>query len=248
MSVLILLVPGMLIAVGQAAAALSVLLLFPSLVYTSQLASATTRSTRFRQRFRWACLVGGFAYLGAWVAGLQGSESFADAVLGATFSAVGLVYCFIVDLLTPSSNVDGAVSDGKDSAPELFAIHESGELPEGVHCDPLKGILGMPVSTGSLTALVYEGKTKKEKMRVVYSVEDDLRRSDPKRTPEVSPLVDVIRSQENGDSGSAREKALLVGTLLFAGAVALARCPRRNETASVKEVLTQRTARRRATK
>lgn len=160
--------------------------------------------------------------MGFWIEGLHESKYFADVLLGATFCVVGLVYCFIVDFLTPSSKGGRVVSDEQLDDVELVAMLETGTLPEGVYFDLLKGISGMPTSMGTFTVLVHEAKTEKEAMRVTYRVDDDFSKSGNNNGTGNPTHVDVNCSEENNNSGSATGKALQVGGILLAGSTAVA--------------------------
>ncbi|MDQ0147313.1 hypothetical protein [Pseudarthrobacter niigatensis] len=206
MTLLILTIPAILIFTGNPDPALGALLLFPSLAYTSQLASASMRSARFRHWFRWLCLLGGIGYLFLWVIGLQGTKYFTDALLAATLGGVGLLYCFIVDLLTPSSN-EGRVQEA--DRPNWIASHETGKLPQGVQFDPLDGISGMPASPGIVTVIVHEANTGMRVRKLIYSVYDLSKQAPQNTTVSLSTsasnaAADVEPSQDDESLSNLR--------------------------------------------
>lgn len=197
-----------------------IVVLGPAFFYTSLLTVAAAAvaggsvSPRWQHGFRLIGLAMGTAVYAA--LGLYVSGGFVAGVLG----FAGILYCFLADLFTPSVN-SGALNPHEEAEdPKLIAQEETGSFPAGVNFDPARGVTGIPTTPGFFTLTVHNDEAAI--MRVTYSVDDDLERSNPALTAESSKSVTATPGKERIGPPSDAQKALVPALLLLFGVVAVA--------------------------
>lgn len=140
------------------AVAAGVLILAPSLFYTSLLATAATGTARMR----WVYRLIGFLMTAVYLFGFSAHvpNQFASVVL----TVAGIGYCFLVDVFSP--HCTGKTASWRDlwtnkSESENELLSKTGVVPAGLHVE-LQGdfLWGVPKTGGSFTLQVWDGKAR----------------------------------------------------------------------------------------
>jgi hypothetical protein len=135
--------------------AAGVIILAPSLIYTSLLASATKVSSNQRWFYRIIGLLSIAFYL-AYFSVVEPVQA-----LNCLLAAAGIIYCFLVDVLSPSCT--GELSSLRKLLREndpTRIIKSAGRLPDGLVADPDGSLWGTPTSAGHFELHVWDQKAR----------------------------------------------------------------------------------------
>lgn len=150
---------GLFFSVGtdeMTAIAAGILILAPSLFYTSLLATAATGTARMRWVYRGLGFLMTAVFLFSFSA--QVPNQFASVVL----AVVGIGYCFLVDVFSP--HCTGTTASWRDlwsnnSDSENRLLSKTGVVPAGLNVEsPGDFLWGLPTTDGSFTLQVWDGE------------------------------------------------------------------------------------------
>ncbi len=138
------------------AVAAGVLILVPSLFYTSLLASASTGTNRARFAYR----VIGAAVTAIWL--FSFSWRVPSQTAAVVLTVAGIVYCLLVDVFAPHCtgkpaswrDVWGKTPDSKNALLKM-----AGQIPAGLNVDSNGDLWGVPTTGGSFTLEMWDAKT-----------------------------------------------------------------------------------------
>lgn len=153
-------VPPLSLIIGTAdavAVAVGVMILVPSLFYTSLLASAATGTNRARWGYRVVGLVIAAGFL------LYFSSQVPGQSVSVVLSVAGIGYCLLVDVFAPHCTGEPASWRsllGKSSKPGNLVVQITGKVPAGLNVDSAGDLWGgVPTMGGSFTLKMLDAKT-----------------------------------------------------------------------------------------
>lgn len=148
------------------AVAAGVVILAPSLFYTSLLASAATGTTRMRWVYRLIGLIMTVGYL------VYFSAQVPNQAASVVLTLAGIGYCLLADVFSPHCTGEPASWQylcGRKLESKNEVISRTGKVPAGLSVDSSGDLWGIPNTDGSFTLEMWDAK--KETLRdVTYDV------------------------------------------------------------------------------
>ncbi|MDF2048868.1 hypothetical protein [Arthrobacter sp. Cr_A7] len=138
------------------AVAAGVVILAPSLFYTSLLASATTGTNRARWGYRLVGLAMTAGYL------FYFSSQVPNQAAAVVLTVAGIAYCLLVDVFAPHCTGETAswrYLCGNTSEPRNAVMEMTGKVPAGLNVDSAGDLWGVPTTGGSFTLNMWDAKT-----------------------------------------------------------------------------------------
>lgn len=181
------------------AVAAGVVILAPSLFYTSLLASASIGTRRMRWGYRVIGLILTAGYL------FYFSAQVPDQTASVVLTVAGIGYCLLVDVFSPHCTgkpaswryLFGRTPDARNAV-----IETTGKVPDGLRVDSAGDLWGIPETKGSFTLRMWDSKTS-SLLDVTYDVTVDV--PGPEAT---ASTASVIPAKLGTTTGSKTEDAL----------------------------------------